>query len=123
MKKLTVILLALMLVFTFAACGGGGGGESADPNAGIYTLTSASMSGISLSPEELYTGESYVELKDNGKCTVCLDDESVSGKWILEGTDLTITTEDVDSYGTLQDSVIVVDLFEMGMDFTFEKTE
>ena len=28
MKKLTVILLALMLVFTFAACGGGGGGKA-----------------------------------------------------------------------------------------------
>lgn len=119
MKKLMTLLLSLLFVFALVGCGG----SVDDPNAGTYVLTSSEMGGITLGADEVFTGESYIELEGGGDATVCLDGDSISADWVLEDTVFTITIDGQDSVGTLENGVIRVNLLDMGMDFIFEKSE
>ena len=125
MKKFAAILLAVMMLFALTACGGSS--EPADPNCGTYTLTSAEMMGISMAPEEVFTGESYLELRDGGDASLTLDGDTVPATWVLDGANITVSIEDggvtYDSTGTLTEGVIVINLLDMGMNFTFEKAQ
>ena len=51
MKKITVLLFVLAMVFAFAACGSS---EPDDPNCGMYTCTAVGMEGFSASPDEIF---------------------------------------------------------------------
>ena len=120
MKKITALLLVLAMVFAFAACGSS---EPDDPNCGTYTCTSVEMMGISLSPDEVFESECTMELKNGGKATVNLEGESGSAEWAVNGTELKITIEGVESVGTIENGVIVIDLMDLGMNYTFERSE
>ena len=63
MKKIIALLLVIVMLLSLTACGGG----EPDPNAGVYQGVRGEMDGIVLTMEELYPGESYLELKDGGK--------------------------------------------------------
>ena len=120
MKKITALLLVLAMVFAFAACGSS---EPDDPNCGMYTCTSVGMEGFSLTPDEIFENECTMELKNGGKAKVVIDGESASAEWSVNGTDFTLTLEGVESVGTIENGVIVIDLMDMGMDYTFERSE
>ena len=121
MKKITAVLLALMLVFALCACGGD------DPNAGTYYLTSAEISGITLSAEDLSSamgedaGAYYIELKGNGTFTGDTGAGLGSGEWSLDGTELTITESGYEMYGTLENGVLTLYEPNSGVTFYFEK--
>ena len=117
MKKTIALLMVLVMLLSLAACGGG----EEDPNAGKYIGVSAAVGGFSMPMSEVYEGETWIELKSGGRGTIMLGGDDFSMKWTLEGEDLTITVQGVDSVGTLQDGVITVDLMDMGCVMTFEK--
>ena len=98
--------------------------EEKDPNLGNYTCVSISMMGIELTGSDLEDmGESWIELKDGGKCTMMLMDEKVDGTWALDGKKITCDLEGEEVTGTLKDGkldlTVVADGLEMKM--VFEK--
>ena len=118
MKKLIAILLAVAMLLSLAACGG----ETVeDPNAGKYLGTTAKALGMTMEMSDIYTGETWAELKSGGKCSMMLDGQAISGKWALEGEQITITIQGTTSIGTLANGVLVVDLMDMGVEMTFVK--
>ena len=118
MKRLLAILLILAMLLSLAACGGS---AEEDPNAGKYIGIRAAVGGFSMPMSDIYSGETWIELKSGGKGTITLDGDSFSLKWALEGESITITLEGVDSVGTLKNGAIVMDLMNMGCVMTFQK--
>ena len=119
MKRLFAFLLVFAMLLSLAACGGG----EEDPNAGKYIGVSAAVGGFSMPMSEIYAGETWIELKSGGRGTIMLDGDDFSMKWALEGEELTITIQGVDSVGTLRDGVITMDLMDMGCVMTFVRAD
>ena len=119
MKKLFAILLTIAMLFSMAACGGGR--NSDDPNAGEYQGVSVSMMGYDFPIEEIYAGENKLVLKSNGKATLTLDGDKISGSWKLNGETFEMTLEGEKCPGTLKDGVVVFDLAGAGVIITFAK--
>lgn len=104
-----VVAVIALIALIFAICSGGNGD---DAYLGLYEGTSCVVSGEDLGAE----GE-WIELKANGKATLCLMEDEFSVKWSLDGENLTVK-QGKDTYtGTLKDGVITID-FE-GMLYTF----
>ena len=117
MKRLLAILLAVLMALSLAACTSGG---SDDPNLGKYMGTRAEYSGMSLALENVLDGgETSIELKGGGKCTVILGGDSFNGKYALAGEDITFTIQREDYVGTLKAGVIRLEF--QGMTLVFEK--
>ena len=108
MKKILTVLMAAAMLLAFSACGGSSG-DKADPNLGKYMGHQVKILDWQPLSEVLDEGETSVELKSGGKGVMYLDK-------------LTLTSEKVDSTGTVQDGVIKLDSF-FGMDWpmTFVK--
>lgn len=117
MKKIIALLLAVVMLLCLAACGGG----EPDPNAGIYLGIRGEMDGIVLTMEELYPGESYLELKNGGKAELVLEGDKINGKWTLEGDKFNLVVEGEDCPGTLKDGIVTFDFTGIGMYLTFAK--
>ncbi|MGM9554711.1 MAG: hypothetical protein ACI3V2_10425 [Faecousia sp.] len=119
MKKNIALLLVLVMVFTLTACGGG---KDNDANLGKYVGATVEVFGEDVNISEIYAeGENYIELRSGGKCVFTLDGDSASGKWKLDGNDIVLTIEDVDSTGTLKDGVLTIDFMGEGITMTFVK--
>ena len=103
------IVVAVALLFTLF-----GGGDSDDPNLGVYEGVSCSYAGLEMSAE----GE-WVELKSGGKLKMNLMGDEYSGKWELDGENLTVTQAGDTYYGTLRNGTLVLDL--SGVIYTYEK--
>ena len=116
MKKLFAILLTLVMLLSLAACGG-----EPDPNAGVYRGVSATALGFTMDIEDVYEGETWIELKNGGKGTIALGGDESPIKWSQEAGEITITIDGVDSVGTLEAGVISIDLLDMGVVMVFEK--
>ena len=117
MKRLLAILLAALMALSLAACTSGG---NDDPNLGKYMGTRAEYSGMSLALENVLDGgETSIELKGGGKCTVILGGDSFNGKYALAGEDITFTIQREDYAGTLKAGVIRLEF--QGMTLVFEK--
>lgn len=129
MKKLLCIILAMALCFTFTACSGEKGKDKSDKGSesavtGRYDGRFAEMFGEVTPLEEIYEGESYIELKSDNKCTFTMDGDIVEGcTWKLDVDKLSISLEmegETETLtGTLKDGVIVIDM--MGIPMTFSK--
>ncbi len=118
MKRLLAILLAALMALSLAACTSGSNDD--DPNLGKYMGTRAEYSGMSLALENVLDGgETSIELKGGGKCTVILGGDSFNGKYALAGEDITFTIQREDYVGTLKAGVIRLEF--QGMTLVFEK--
>ena len=125
-KKLTAVLLALVMVLTLAACGGGGdgGGTKTDPAVGKYMGLEVLSYGEWLPIEEIYDlGENYIELKAGGKGTFSLDGDLMEIDWELDKDgNLTLTNYGTTCNGTLKDGLITLnDYFGFDLQLTFRK--
>ena len=114
MKKILVVLLTVAMLLSFTACS-----KLTNPNAGIYEGVSGEKDGVTLTMEELYPGESYLELKNGGKAVLVLEGDEYSGKWKLDGEDLALVVEGEDCSGTLEDGVITFEFADSGVYLTF----
>ena len=107
MKRSIALLLVLVIAFTLTACDGA---KDNDPNLGKYVGATVEVFGEDVNISEIYPeGENYIELRSDGKCVFTLDGDSASGKWKLDGNDIVLTIEDVDSTGTLKNGVLTID--------------
>ena len=120
MKKAWSIAVILSLCLCLCACGGSET-EANDPTLGVYNGVACEAFGIYGDIREIYEGECFVELKKNGKCTVTIEGESLSGKYTLEGETINLSLRGTDSPGTLEDGVLCVDFMEMGVNLFFVK--
>ena len=51
--------------------------------------------------DEVYSGESYLELREDGRGTLCLGGDEAEFRWQLDGTALTLTSGRETCRGTL----------------------
>lgn len=78
MKKLAVVVAAMVMVLAFTACGGED--MSSSPYLGKWVAVTAEYSGIEMSVEDVFGSEFSISLEDDGTCTVVLDGDEESGK-------------------------------------------
>ena len=109
MKILFALILAFAMLVSLAACGG-----KDDPNLGKYNAVSCTVMGFELGCD----GE-YIELSAGGKAKISLGGDEYSGKWELDGEDITIKQSGDKFEGTLINGVLTVDF--AGMVYTYEK--
>ena len=115
-KKLACMLLAAMLVTMLCACGGS---SEPDPNAGLYTGSSAEMSGMTLDLADLFGDDFTIELKDGGKGVFTYDGESYNIKWTLDGTTFHAEGRGAELDGTLSDGTMVLEnVLDSGVNIT-----
>lgn len=79
MKKLAVVMAAMVMVLAFTACGGED--MSSSPYLGKWVAETAEYSGIEMSVEDIFGSEVSFTLEDDGTCTAVIDGEEESGKW------------------------------------------
>jgi len=117
-KRILILLLAMVLVFSLAACG-------ASKYAGEYTCTKVSMElegeEISASPAELFDGDVTLEIVDDTKATLTLGGDPVDAEYTVNGSEITLTIEGTESKGTISENTIELDLMGTGMKYIFEK--
>ena len=78
MRKITAILLSLILALSLAACGGGsGGGEKGTGVEGKYMGDQVNLLGWQPVEEVYEEGDNYIELKSGGKGDFCIDGDSM----------------------------------------------
>jgi len=116
MKKALIVLMVFILLIPLAACS-----EEPDPNAGKYMGIKGEMMGITMSMEELYPGESYLELKNGGKAVLVLEGEKMDCEWSLDGETFHLIIEGQSYPGTLKDGIVEFDFGGIGMILTFAK--
>lgn len=128
MKKFLALLLAVVMLLCMTACGQQDSRDDRDdrddepnPNAGKYLGVSCEVMGSVMDINEVYPGDNYLELKDNGKANLVLEGDKMPGKWTLKGEKLNIVIEGEDCPGTLKDGVAVFDLVGTGVILTFAK--
>lgn len=110
-----VVVLVAALVFILASLLEGSGMVSAgDGVLGLYKGVRCSIDGIDMGADD-----EWVELKSGGKAQLRLMGDTYSGKWTLDGEDLTITESGDEYTGTLRDGVMTVDFY--GFVYTFAK--
>ncbi len=117
---LVLVILAAILIPMLL--GGGGSGSSSD--LGKYECTSISMMGMEFTGEDLEAmGESWIELKKDGKCTIMLMDDKIDGTWSKDGEKLTFKIDGEKVKGTLKDGKLVLTIESEGLELkvTFQK--
>ena len=85
----------------------------------VYNCTGVSMSGLTMTSEEVFDGPSTLTLKDNGKGQIDLGGTKSGVKWTQNGEQLEVIIEGETSTGTLKDGVITLDLNGTGLIATF----
>ena len=119
MKKFLSVVLMAVLLLGMVACGGGSK-ASTDPNAGLYTATTAEMMGIEIDADDAFDGGFTIELKDKGKCALNVAGKKANGKWTLDGTAFHVSGGGLKCDGTLSNGVIKLEnVLDSGMALTF----
>ena len=110
-------VLTVFLVLT-----GCGGESSAAPasSGSIYVGSTVNMLGEDSPIDEVYNkGANTIEFAEDGTGTFTLDGNAIPITYVIDGTDITITTEGMDSIGTIENGVLSFDYFGMGIKMVF----
>ena len=84
LRVFNVMLAMAMMIFLLVGCGKED--DSNNPNLGLYTAFTGSMSGIEIEIADVYAGGFTIELKANGKAQLDIDGTTGKGKWTLWNT-------------------------------------
>ena len=120
MKKVLVILLALVLVLSFAACGNRGASD--DPNIGKWIAVTVIDEDYSYDAADAGFGSFSIELKTGGKATLSMDGDNSNGKWTLNGTDFNFSAGLANFNGTLENGKLTIEnMFGLGLSLVLYK--
>ena len=121
LKNVSVVLLAVVLVFSLCACGGAKI-DPDDPNQGLWKAMTGEMFGMSTDVEDIF-GEGFtIELQSNGKCTLNVDGKKANGTWTLNNGAFTVKGGGIDCKGRLENGKLTLeDVLDMGLNLVFEK--
>ncbi len=109
---LVVLIVVLALVL---------GGKGKNDVTGVYQGHSIDMFGEIVSMNDVYEGDSAIELKKGGEAFFTLDGDTMPCEWELTDTEFLLTLQDIRCPGTLIDGVLTIDYMEMGMMMTFAR--
>ncbi len=121
-KSLVALMLAVVCVFALAACGGSGSSA-----AGEYKLTKFKQNDTEMDIATLLgvlgvSGDVVCNLEEDGNFSLdmtLLGEESISGTWKADGSNVELTAEGETVTGTLSGNALT--LSEDDMTLTFEK--
>ena len=118
-RKLPVLLLCLILILPLTACGQNSGQSGNN----IYIGSTVNILGEPSPINQVYhKGENSIELKPDGTGVFLLDGVPIDITYTLEGTDITMTADGMESVGTLEDGVLTFDFFGMDIEMVFVKS-
>ena len=122
MKRNAGWMLLAALCVLLCACRAQGSAVPAAA-AGRYFGESVCIYGGERTPmDEVYSGESYLELREDGRGTLCLGGDEAEFRWQLDGTALTLTSGRETCRGTLEHGRIETDLFGADIRLTFRQS-
>ena len=108
MKRNAGWMLLAALCVLLCACRAQGSAVPAVA-AGRYSGESVCIYGGERTPmDEVYSGESYLELREDGRGTLCLGGDEAEFRWQLDGTALTLTSGRETCRGTLENGRIII---------------
>ena len=121
MKRNRGWMLLAALCVLLSACGARSAAVPAAA-AGRYAGAAVCIYGGEWTPmDEVYSGESYLELQADGRGTLCLGGDEAALRWQLDGTALTLTAGRETCRGTLESGRIETDLFGADIRLTFSR--
>lgn len=122
MKRNAGWMLLAALCVLLCACRAQGSAVPAAA-AGRYFGESVCIYGGERTPmDEVYSGESYLELREDGRGTLCLGGDEAEFRWQLDGTALTLTSGRETCRGTLENGRIETDLFGADIRLSFRQS-
>lgn len=116
-KTTACLFLCLLLLLALCACGG------TDEYAGLYICTGASVQGRELPPEAVYPAGAELRLESGGRGTLFINGEGGEISWSLEDGRFTLKTGGESSFGSLEDGVLRLDLFQSGLLLCFARQD
>lgn len=120
MKKITSLLVSLIMIVCLCSCGGNGGKRADEALYGNYVASSATAMGITLTGDDI--PQMSFELKEKGKGTVVIDGKDYGVKWTNDDTSVTLSIDGTDCPGTISgNDLVFADMLSMGVDITFTK--
>lgn len=121
MKKVTAVILILMILISLVACGGKADNK-VDPNLGMWKAISATLEGETMEAKELFDEGVLLELKAKGKYILIWDGDTENGKWSYKDGKLVITRDEGEFTGSIKNGILILkNVADSGMDIFFEK--
>jgi redox-regulated HSP33 family molecular chaperone len=124
MKKIIVMMLSVMLVFTLVACGG-----SENTVVGTYGIESMTQADTTFTADELAANgvdisDFTLEIRDNGEFTMTVltgtGSQEVNGTWEADGDKITMSADGQPAVdATLNGNLLTVS--QDGTELVFEK--
>lgn len=106
MKKLTALVLALLLALSLGACGA----KEDSSLYGTYDLYALDYENSVLLAGEFFSGENYITLKSGGSAEMCLENDKANVRWKMNGERLTVTAADGDMVGGISNGILTLTL-------------
>lgn len=122
MKKISRVILVLIMIVNLTACGGKEVATTSDPNVGMWNAVSASMGDTTLVIAEVFDKGASLDLKANGKFDFVLDGDKSKGKWSYKDDGLILSHKEGDFKGKVENGILtLINMLDSGLDLSFEK--
>lgn len=122
-KKISMIFVLICILTTLFMIGCGEGSEKEkSPYEGKWIAVSAQMMGMSLDAEEAFGETFQFEVKNDGKASISIGEDTGKGKWSVNEEEITLTIDGEEMIGVIEENTIVFDdMLGTGMKIIFAK--